>query len=276
MANTIQILRGSRMDPYILNRRPDDPYDGGKITPSKDFFVQTLDEYLSDFLPDDALTQEVLEGKTQEFTLDSIDPKQVALYRERVKYRCIAVIEYGIHLYKQHLNNRAGKLYIPAIEAGGIPDDKLYQRYANELRFEDEGRFERFFTEAIRKAIAFVNESDENRTLFEIVAKLKPETLSEFLVSLSEDDKKILSRGITENLKNALLRIEDLYEPAIKQGSIPNSPDYNKRITELRLKDIDELRERLFYFLRNSLCLTNWNEDDALRSDERAFRSCLD
>lgn len=276
MANTIQILRGSSMDPYILNKRPDDPCNGGGVKLTNGFFVQTLDEYLADFLPDDTLAKEVLENKTQDFSLDNTNPKEVAIYWERVKHRCIAVIEHGVNLYKKHLDDRAGKLYLPAIEVGGIPDDRVYKRHADDLRFEDEGRLERFFTEAIRKAVIFIEQDDNNMALFKAVADLEPETLAELLAKLSEDDKRILKAGITENLKNALLRIEDLYKPAIKQGSVPDSSDYNQRIAELGIEDRDSLREKLFYFLRNALCLTNWNEDDALRSDERAFRSCLD
>ncbi|MBI1858312.1 MAG: hypothetical protein HYR97_04280 [Candidatus Melainabacteria bacterium] len=264
------------MDPYILNRKPNDPYDGGRITPNKDFFVQTLDTYLRDFTPDKALAEEALEERDLSFELDHTNPREIAIYRERIKHRCIAVIEHGINLYKQNLSARAEKLYLPAIEQGSIPDNGLYRRHAEELRFEDEGRLERFFTEALRKAITFIEQNPENAALFNAIASLEPETLPELLKGLSEKDKTILRVGLMENLQNALFRITDLYEPAIKLGNIPDTSNYNQRITELGIQSKDDLREKLFYFLRNALCLTNWNEDDALRTDARAFRSCLD
>ena len=273
---TIQILRGSHMDPYILNKRPNDPYDGGRITPNKDFFVQTLDEYLQDFALDPELTKEALEDRGLSFEIDYSNPQEIAIYRERIKHRCIAVIEHGINLYKKNLGERAEKLYLPAIEQNGILDNGLYRRHAEELRFEDEGRLERFFTEALRKAITFIEQSPENAALFTAIASLEPETLPELLKGLNEDDKTSLRTGLMENLKNAIFRITDLYEPAIKQGRIPDTAGYNKRTAELRIQSRDDLKEKLFYFLRNALCLTNWNEDDALRTDARAFRSCLD
>lgn len=253
----IQILRGSRMDPYILNKRPDDPSDGGKINiTSGGLFVQTLDEYLKDFVPDEKAEREN--------------------YGEKVKLRSIVTIELGIGRYKVNLDNRVNKLYLPAIEKGSIPDDNSYKQDVERLRFEDEERFEKFFTRAIKKALTLIERNAENEAIFKAIENMTSEKLYEFLSELSEEDKAILIKGITKNLDNAQLRIEELYKPAIKQGKIPNTPSYTQRITELGIEGIDDLRVKLFYFLRNALCLTNWNDDDALRTDERAFASCVD
>lgn len=256
--NPIQILRGSNMDPYILNKRPYDPYDKGNIRQGDGLFVQTLEDYLADFVT------------------SGIPYEQVTDYREKIQHRCIAVIEYGIYLYQKNLTDRVEKLYLPAIEKGAIPDDWLYKRYAEELRFEDEERLERFFTEAIRKAVTYLEKNTKHEALFNKVASLKAEDLHEFLSNLNENDKTALKKGLFESLNNAILRIQELYMPAIKAGNIPDSSAYNQRMVELGIQDRDELKEKLFYFLRNALCLTNWNDDDALRTDERAFRSCID
>ena len=251
------------MDPYILNKKPNDPLDSGNIQMDKLSFIQSLDGFLNDFKPDG--------------TLDEI--KQIDNISEnfwaRIKLRCITVIERGITLFKNNLDNRVEKLYLPAIEAGKIPDDSKYKNDAEELRFEDEDRLEIFFTRAIQKAILHIERKD-NEALCKSVDDLTPETINNFLSCLSPQDKSVLSYGIRQSLKQALSRIEELYKPAIKQGIIPDTPEYNQRIVELGYKDRDELRERLFYFLKYSLCLTNWNDDDALRADERAFQSCLD
>lgn len=254
----VQVLRGSNMDPYILNKRPDDPYDKGSIRTDESFFVQTLEDYLRDFVP------------------SNIPYADITNYKELVKHRCIAVIERGVYLYRKNLIDRVEKLYLPAIEKGAIPDDHWYKLYTVELRFEDEERFERFFTEAIKKGISYLERIPENEVLFKSVDNLEADKLQEFLGKLSESDKALLKIGILKSLGNALLRIELLYVPVIKEGSVPDTPDYNHQIVQLGLQDRDELKEKLFYFLRNALCLTNWNDDPALRSDERAFRSCID
>ncbi len=275
---TVQILRGSWTDPYILNKNPTDPFDGGKRQLMQGDFVQSLDEYLTDFKPNENIKVDFEGDRTgnERYDVDfRVDEQARILYREEIKFRCIAVIERGIHLFKAHLDSRVEKLYLPAIKEGKIPDDPIYKRFADDLRFEDEGRLEKFFTEAVKKAILHTERKD-NETLFKLVEELIPEKINEFLSNLSQKDKDVLSYGIRQSLKQALLRIDELYVPAIEQGVIPDTPEYNKKIVELGYKDRDELKERLFYFLRYSLCLTNWNEDDALRTDERAFRSCLD
>ena len=275
----IQILRGSTMDPYILNKRLNDPYDGGNIRAADGSFIQTLDEYLANFKPDENIKMDFEGDRTDNERYDvdfRVDEQARIIYLEKVKHRCIATIEHGIALYKKHLDDRVTKLYLPALESGGIPNDASYKRQAEELRFEDEGRLERFFTKALKKAIEFVEKTPKNDALFKLVESIEPEKLNELLKGLSEEDKRVLKTGILENLKNAQLRIEELYKSAIEQGSIPDSPSYNQRITELGIQSMDDLREKLFYFLRNALCLTNWNDDAVLRTDERAFRSCLD
>ncbi len=276
--SSIQILRGSWTDPYILNKKPNDPFDGGKRPLMQGDFVQSLDEYLTDFKPDESINVDFEGDRTgnERYNVDfRVDEQAKILYREKIKHRCIAVIERGISLFKAHLDSRVEKLYLPAITEGKIPDDTRYRNSAEELRFEDEGRLEKFFTEAIKKAVLHL-ERKGNELLLQSAENLIPEKINEFLSGLSQSDKNTLSSGVKESLREAHLRIDELYVPAIEEGSIPDTPEYNKRIVELGYKDRDELRERLFYFLRYSLCLTNWNEDDALRTDERAFRSCLD
>ena len=278
VTGVVNILRGSKSDPYILNKKPDDPFNGGQIILDAHCFTQTLDEYLTDFKPDPSIKVDFEKDRTgneQEFADFTNDAQARIIYREKVKFRCIAVIERGMSLFKGHLDKRVGELYLPAIQQGKIPDDARYRNVADELRFEDEGRLEKFFTEAIEKATLHI-EKKENEALCQSVESLIPEKINEFLASLSLKDRDILIYGIQESLKEAHCRIEELYKPAIKAGAIPDTDEYNRRIVELGYKDRNELRERLFYFLRYAICLVNWNDDDALRSNEHAFRSCID
>ena len=258
----ILILRGSPHDPYLLNKNPKDPYKGFDMKFLSNGFVQTLDQYLSDFVPDTTINID-----TEDFIPE--------VYREKVKHRCIAVIEHGISLYKNHLDGRAEQLYIPTIEQGGIPDDSAFRMWSEKLMFEDDENLDWRLTKAIKKAIQF-EEMKGNEDLFKATEDLSHETLNEFLKILSAPQKETLKSGIRKNLAQAQLRIEDLYEVAIKKGRIPTTKTYRQRIVELGLKDRYELKEKMFHFLRNALYLTNWNEDDALKVDKRAFASCLD